>query len=109
MQKNVFFAQEAGANPEQPRYGMNLKPDTARVYNTLPSRAGSAPFAQPSPFSGLFFVMEALIKYAISFETLSEGLLQRTSVRLRSPFRTGFFGSDAFSQRFCELVKVSMI
>ena len=50
-------------------------------------------------------IKEMLIKYVISCETLPEGLLQRTAVRLRSPFRAGFFGSDAFSQVFCALVK----
>ncbi|MBO5491800.1 MAG: hypothetical protein J5974_00560, partial [Pyramidobacter sp.] len=49
---------------------------------------------------------ETLRKYVISCETLPEGLLQRTEVRLRSPFRAGFFGSDAFSQVSCALVKI---
>ena len=50
-------------------------------------------------------IKETLIKYVISCETLPEGLLQRTEVRLQSPLRTGFFGSDAFSQVSCALVK----
>ncbi|MBR1896374.1 MAG: hypothetical protein IJ822_06290, partial [Pyramidobacter sp.] len=52
------------------------------------------------------FLYETLRKYVISFETLSDGLFQRTKVRLQSPLRTGFFGSDAFSQVSCALVKI---
>ena len=50
-------------------------------------------------------IKETLRKYVISCETLPEGLFQRTGVRLQSPLRTGFFGSDAFSQVSCALVK----
>ncbi|MBQ9423718.1 MAG: hypothetical protein IJU32_09070, partial [Pyramidobacter sp.] len=57
-------------------------------------------------FSGRVFYKETLIKYVISCETLPEGLLQRTEVRLRSPFWAGFFGSDAFSQVSGALVKI---
>ncbi|MBR1895678.1 MAG: hypothetical protein IJ822_02725 [Pyramidobacter sp.] len=54
-------------------------------------------------------IKETLRKYVISCETLPEGLFQRMGVRLQSLMRTGFFGSEAFSQVSCALVKYCMI
>ena len=89
-----------------------LMPLSYHVFAEIPKDSAEIgrTFAFPGEARAAFAdIMETLRKYIISCETQSEGLLQRTQVRLRSPLRTGFFGSDAFSQVSCALVTLCII